>query len=153
MTSDTYPVEILEFLERHQARYEVRPYYVLVDQRPVGSPPGQQRIQAGFEVDLYGAVEKAQWPPTGRDEAPRIVEYFTTMTKEIQTRVGQHCSVEIIRSPATLCLDTREHFQPQAMLRILITHTRGLDQPSGPVEERVLNAIREMLGQLGLKQT
>jgi hypothetical protein len=80
-----------------------------------------------------------------------IVDYFETVAKDVQSKVVQHCTVEIAAYPESLCLDTREHFQPQATLRFQIRHARGLDQPSGPAEERALDAVREALRELGVK--
>src|SRR5690349_17628253 len=33
--------------------YEVSPYYVVDEERPVGRPVSMKRIQAGFDVNLY----------------------------------------------------------------------------------------------------
>jgi hypothetical protein len=52
----------------------------------------------------------------------------------------------------SLVLDTHQYFQPEATLRIRISHTRGLDQPGGPSEEQALNGVREMLHRLEVKQ-
>jgi hypothetical protein len=144
--------DVHEILKRHGARYEVRPYYILLDQRPVGAPPIQLRVQAGFDVDLYGALEKEQFPLFGSEGARMLVDYLKTVAQGIQAKAGQHCEIEIIPSTDSLSLDTHQHFQPQAMLRIRITHNRGLDQPEGPPEEQALKAIRETLRELGVRE-
>ena len=66
--------------------------------------------------------------------------------------VGQQYTIEIIPYVDSLVLDTHEHFQPEVMLRIRISHGRGLDQPEGPPEEKALNAIRETLHELEVRQ-
>jgi hypothetical protein len=38
------------------------------------------------------------------------------------------------------------------MLRIRISHDRGLDQPEGPAEEQALRAILESLRELKVRQ-
>src|SRR5262249_26309776 len=45
--------KLREFLLQHGARYEVSPYYVLLDVRTFGVPPVQRKVQAGFDLDLY----------------------------------------------------------------------------------------------------
>jgi hypothetical protein len=59
------------------------------------------------------------------------------------------CSIEVIPFASTVILDTRRHFQPEGMIRIRITHARGIDQPLGPTEETALKAILVHLHALG----
>lgn len=42
-------------LGRTSIRHEVSPYYILLDERPLGAPPIERRVQRGFDVDLYGS--------------------------------------------------------------------------------------------------
>ncbi len=53
--------------QEHHAFYEVSPYYVLLDERPVGLPATTRNIHAGFNVDVYGVRtednEPAMPPP------------------------------------------------------------------------------------------
>jgi hypothetical protein len=51
---------------------------------------------------------------------------------------------------STVVIDTRRRFQPEGMIRIRITHTRGLDQPCGPPEETALKATLNQLHDLGI---
>ena len=60
---------VREIAQRYHVYYEVRPYYVVVDQRPAGAPPIEQKVQAGFDVNLYGALEKEQLPLFSSEEA------------------------------------------------------------------------------------
>src|SRR5260370_20409502 len=143
--SDVREAYVHEVLEQHHARYEVRPYYVVLDQRPAGAPPREQRIQAGFDVDVYGTLEREQLPLYRSEGARTVVNYFQTIAQQIQSKVGQQCTIEVIPYADSMILDTHQHFQPQAMLRIRISHDRGLDQPEGPPEEQALMAIRETL--------
>jgi len=152
MASDVREVDIHEVLERHQVRYEVRPYYVVLDQRPVDAPPIQQRVQAGFDVDLYGTLEKEELPLFQSEGARRVVDYFETIAKEIQLKVGHKCTIEIMPFIDSLVLDTHQHFQPQAMLRIRISHARGLDQPEGSPEEQALITIQGRLRELKVRE-
>jgi hypothetical protein len=59
MATDVHKADIHDVLERYHVRYEVRPYYVVLDQRPAGAPSVERRIQAGFNVDLYATLEKS----------------------------------------------------------------------------------------------
>ena len=137
--------------QRHRVRYEVRPYYVFFEQRPPGAPSVGQRIHAGFDVDLFGTLDKMEVPRLLREEGDIVFGYFEAVAREVQSQVGQGCTVEIIGYPDSLVLDS--HFQPQAMVRIRISHSRGLDQSEGPAEEQALNAIRDKLHALGLRES
>src|SRR5260370_2851011 len=43
-----------ELFIRHHSRYEVSPYFVVLDVRTFGVPPSRRRIHSGFNLDLYG---------------------------------------------------------------------------------------------------
>jgi hypothetical protein len=62
------------------------------------------------------------------------------------------CSIEVMPFRATVILDTRKHFPPEAMLRIRITHGRGLGKAAGEPEERTLKEIESQLHNLGVSQ-
>jgi hypothetical protein len=153
MTTDVRKADIHEVLGRYHVRYEVRPYYVIWDQRPEAAPATQQKVQAGFDVDLYAAAEKYQVPTFDSEDAHIVMDYFESLAREVQSAAGQHCTVEVIPSPDSLVLDTQKHFQPQVMLQIRISHERGLDQPAGPSEEQAVQAIREALHELGVRES
>lgn len=144
MASNVDKVDIHDVLERHQVHYEVHPYYVAT---PIG-----QRVQAGFDVDLYGTLETWHLPLFGSEEGHGVVHYFESVAQETQLEVGHQCTVEIIADSDSLTLDPQHHFRPQAMLRIRISHDRGLDQPKGPAEEQALQAIRERLYELKVRE-
>jgi hypothetical protein len=153
MPSDIREMDVQGVLHRHNVRYEVRPYYVVLEQRPAGATPVEKKIRAAFDLDLYGALDKIQLPLFEGDEGREVVAYFETMAKEIQSRAdNDHTKVEVMPYADSLVLDTHQHFRPEVVLRIRITHARGLDQPAGPSEEQVLSDIRERLHQLEVKQ-
>jgi hypothetical protein len=152
MASDVRKVDIQDVLERHHVHYEVRPYYVVLYQRPAGAEPVERRIQAGFDVDLYGTPQTLQMPLYGGEEARKVMGHFESVAREIQSTVGQHCTVEIIPYSDSLILDTQHHFRPEAMCRIRISHCRGLDQPEGPAEEQALEAVRKTLRELQITE-
>lgn len=140
-------------LARFHARYEVSPYFVVWDQRPEGAPPVEQRVQAGFNVNVYAAVEKYQVPRSDTLAARTIIDYFESLAQEVQSAAGNQCRVEVIPHADSLVLDTREHLQPEAVLEIRISHERGLDQPSGPSEQKAVKAVREALAELGVRES
>jgi hypothetical protein len=153
MASDIRETEVHEILEQHHVWYEVCPYHVLLERRPVGGPPLDQRIPAGFDVDLYGAVEKMELPFPHREEGLKVAEYFRTVTREIQAETEKHgTQIEVLPEANSLALDTHQNLGPEALLRIRISHGRGLDQPGGPFEEQALRGIQEMLHALGVKR-
>jgi hypothetical protein len=142
-----------DVLERHHARYEVRPYYEMFDLRPVGAPEIIKRVQAGFDVDLYGNLIENETLPLYRSEGARmVVAYFENIAKQIQSKVGQQCTVQVITCDDALVLDSRHNFQREAMLRIRIGHSRGLDQAAGPPEEQALEAIRQTLRGMNVRE-
>jgi hypothetical protein len=148
VASDAREADIHKLLEHYHVRYEVRPFYVVSDQRPVGVAPIDQRVQAGFDVNLYGTLEKMQLPLYRSEEARTLVDYFETIAGDIQSKAGQLCTIEVTFDENSVVLDTHEHFQPEAVLRIRISHARGLEQPEGSSEEQALGAIRETLRKL-----
>lgn len=151
MAIDVGQAEVHGVFQRHQVRYEVRPYYVLFEQRPPGAPSISQRIQAGFDIDLFGTLDKMQVPRLLREEGDIVIGYFEAVAREVQSKVGQRCTVEVEGYPDSLVLDS--HFQPQAMVRIQISHCRGVDQPEGASEEQALEAIRDKLHALGIRES
>ena len=152
MMADPREADVREVLKEHDARYEVHPYYVVLDQRPAGAPPVEHRVRAGFEVDLYGTLENRQLP-IHDTKAQMVVNYFEAIARDIQTKVGQDCTVDIIASPESVVLDVHDSFRPLALLRIQISHARGLEQPEGPAEEQALKSMQETLRRLDVKQT
>jgi hypothetical protein len=140
---------VREVIQQRRAFYGVSPYYVVREERPNGAPAATRRIQAGFDIDVYGI--KASLEP---EPSPDYVLAYAALQKMVETvllHTSDHCSIEVIPFPSTVILDTRRHLQPEDMLRIRITHTRGLDQPAGASEERALKEIQEQLNVLGVK--
>ena len=60
------------------------------------------------------------------------------------------CSIEVIPFGSTIVLDTRDHLQPMPMLRIRITHNRGVHEPAGTAEQEALKAVEAQLSNLGI---
>jgi hypothetical protein len=137
--------------QEYHAFYEVSPYYVLLDERPLGRPATTRRVQAGFHVDVYGVRQEDNEPamPPPHDYAVGYAEL-----QEIAERASQHatdsCSLEVIPFPSTAIIDSRNRGQVEAMIRIQISHGRGLDQPAGLPEQRALEEVERELESLGI---
>jgi hypothetical protein len=86
-------------------------------------------------------------------EGDLVIGYFEAVAREVQSKVGQQCTVEVVSYPDSLYLDTHHGFQPEAMLTIRISHSRSLDQPYGPAEEQALKAVLETLDGLDVRQS
>jgi hypothetical protein len=134
---------IHELIEQHHAFYEVLPYYIV--QETQGTT---KRIQAGFDIDVYGIKPSDEQHP-GRDYALGYVA-LEKLVATILQHTGDSCSVEVIPFPSTVVIDTKKQFREEGMLRIRIAH-KGL-QAAGKPEERVLNDIKERLHDMGLRQ-
>ena len=142
--------DIRSLIKEHHAFYEVLPYYVVLEERPVGRPATTRRVQAGFDIDIYGERTKndTSWTPPpekyglGYAELQRIAE-----------TVSQHatgsCSLEVIPSPSTVVFDIRDHGKMEATFRIRISHGRGLDQPAGLPEQGALEEVAKELKSMG----
>ena len=145
------PDDIRSLLKEHHAFYEVSPYYVLLDERPVGLPATTRRVQAGFNVDVYGIRTEDNEPamPPPHEYALGYAEL-----QKLAERVSQHatdsCSLEVIPFPSTAIIDSRNHGQVEAMIRIQISHERGLNQPAGSPEQRALEEVERELRTLGI---
>ena len=134
-----------ELVEQHDAFYQVLPYYILQEEPTHRTT---KRIQAGFDIDVYGAKASNEQHP-GRDYVLGYVA-LEKLVEAILLHTANACSVEVIPFPSTVVFDAKRHFQEEGMLRITITH-KGL-QPAGETEERALKEIKERLHDLGLRQ-
>ena len=134
-----------EVIEQHHAFYEVLPYYMV---QAEGTSGTTKRIQAGFDIDVYGIKPSHEKHP-GRDY---LLGYLALqkLVETILPTIGSACSVEVISFPSTVVVDTKSQFQEEGMLRIRLLR-KGL-QTSGEPEERALKEIKEHLHHLGLRQ-
>jgi hypothetical protein len=152
MAIDIRVSDLCDLLEQYHLHYEVCPYYVLLDQRAAGDTTSTQRIQAGFDVNLYGNLEKPQFPLFRSEAANRLVDYFQSIARGIQLRAGNRCTIEITPCTNSVILDPRQTFRPEGMLRIRISHDRGLQHAQGPSEELALKALQDVLSELGIRR-
>jgi len=135
-------------IQQHHAFYEVSPYYVVLEESHGKPRSSTLRIQAGFDIDVYGARTNGE-PEPSPDYAQGI-EALQKIAESTAHHTSDSCSVEIIAFPSTVILDAKNHLQEEAILRIRVSHYRGLDQPAGPAEQRALDEIEKQLRSLGV---
>lgn len=142
--------DMAELIEQHHPYFEVLPYYVLLESHPLGSPPTTRRVQAGFDVDVYG--DRVNSKPGITEDYSLAQSLLDDLAHTVSAHADSACSVEVIPFDDTTYFDTRRHFQPEARLRLRISHQRGLEQPLGPAEQAVLKEVKERLNALGITQ-
>ena len=143
-----------ELFIRHQARYEVSQYFVIADDRTYGRPPIQRRIPAGFDLDLYAAGPNHGSVLSFQDgELRKTLDELSAACAEAIAHVRENSRFEIFPFEGSLILDVKRHFEPEALVRIRITHFRGVDQPAGASEDDARAHLEERLRSLGVKRT
>jgi len=141
-----------ELFTKHHTRVEVSPYFVALDVRPFGAPPIQQKIQAGFDLDLYANGLKHGSLSFENGELQETVNELCAACGQAIAHAKENCQIEIIPFNTTLVFDTQSHLQPEALVRIRLSHPGGLDQPAGANEEKALADLLERLHSLGVRR-
>ena len=141
-----------ELFTKHHTRLEVSPYFVVLDVRTFGLPPTQRRIQAGFDLDLYANGLKQGSLSFENGDLHETVNELYAACEEAIAPAKENCDIEIIPIDATLVLDTQNHLQPEALLRIRLSHPGGLGEPAGANEEKALADLLERLHSLGVRR-
>ncbi len=137
-------------IKEHHAFYEVLPYYLLLEERHGSSSAVTRRVQAGFDVEIYGVNIKDEFMVPGPD--PHYALGYAQLQKiveKVSHRVDHSCSLEVIPFHSTFVLDSRNQ-TVEAMIRIRISHRRGVDQPAGLPEQHTLEEIENQLHGLGI---
>ncbi|PWT97651.1 MAG: hypothetical protein C5B51_30985 [Terriglobia bacterium] len=137
-------------IQEHHAYYEVLPYYVLIEEGHGSPAANTRRVQAGFDIDVYGRRVEDKLPSDSPNYAQAYAE-LQKLAEHAPRQPGSTCSIEVMTFGSTIFLDTRNHFQPLAMLRIRVSHCGDLSEPFGRAEEQALKEIERQLQQLGLK--
>jgi hypothetical protein len=145
------PENIQQLLKRYRAFYEVSPYHVVVEEGHGSAGVTRRIVQAGFDVDIHAVSNKNELelpPPAeyafGCAELKKIADAVSHKAKE--------SSIEVISFPATVLSEAREQFRSEAVVRIRISHWRGMDQPFGLAERHALKEIEEQLQALGMRR-
>ncbi len=139
---------VRDIVEGRHPFCEVASYYVVLPQ-PNGAAGPMRRIQAGFDVDVY-------WMMNGsRADMPADYSRLELAAKAIAasalSRVTDSCWIDVVPFNSTVFIDTRRDFQPLAMLRIRVSHGRGLEHPVGAPEASALKEVMEQLQDLGVR--
>jgi hypothetical protein len=138
-------------VKEYRAFYEVSPYYVLLDERPVGLPATTRTVQSGFNVDVYGVKTEDTEPsmPPPQEYALGYAE-LQKLAQKVSQHASDSCSLEVIPFPWTAIIDSRTRGQVEAMIRVQISHWRGLNQPAGLPEKQALEEFERELKSLGI---
>jgi hypothetical protein len=141
---------IHSLVHEHQAFYEVRPYYVVVEEREGDLPPVTHQIQGGFDIDIYGVNTNNRFEAPGPDPDYALgCAELQKLAEEASLHASDRCTVEVTPFSSTAILDFRNH-AVEATIQIRIHHYRGLDQPFGPPEQRALDDVVKRLEDLGM---
>jgi hypothetical protein len=146
-------LDLRALFQDHQTFYEVWPYYVLLDERPEGRSPVRRKVQAGFDVDLYAAGKRQQLElADGNPDVPVLAMALEEAARLIVPAAKERSEIQILPFENSLVLDTHRNLRAEALVRIRITHNRGLDKPEGPAEEEALSEIRKKLENYGVHE-
>ena len=142
---------IRQVIEKHRPFYEVEPYYVFLEEGHGTPAVKTRRIQAGFDVNVYGM--KTSDDPGLPGLSPGYALGYASildLTKTIQSHATDACSIEVIPFGSIAVLDIKSYLQPQAMLQIWIIHQCGLEQSAGKAEQHALEEMEKELRHLGV---
>src|SRR3974390_120975 len=95
-------------IKEHHAFYEVLPYYLLLEERHGSSSVMTRRVQAGFDVEIYGVNIKDEFKVPGPD--PHYALGYAQLQKIVEKashRVDHSCYLEVIPFDSTFILDSR----------------------------------------------
>lgn len=144
---------ISDLIQRQHLFYQVSPYYVLDVEQPEGLRPIRRRVQAGFDVDLYATgAEKPLELTLGDQQLHSTLNDLEEVARELLPPPVDGSDVAIVPFEDSLVLDTHRNLRHEAVVRIRITHWRGLSEPEGPPEEEALFQIRKKLRQSGVPE-
>lgn len=138
-------------IQEHHAFYEVLPYEVVVDDANGGLTLTTRRVHAGFDIDIYGESLKKELVIPGPDPDYTLgFSELQNIAKELSHHATDSCSLEVSEFPSTVFFDLRRHGKPEALLRIRISHYRGLNAPAGLPEQRALEELEKELKSMGI---
>ncbi len=141
---------IRSLIEEHHAFYEVLPYYAPVENGHPGHPVGIQRIQAGFNVDIYGVRTADDEPaPAPAEEYGLGWAELLKIAGTVSEYMADSCSLEVIPFPSVAIIDARDG-KVESLLRLRISHRAGIDGPVGVSEQRALDEVEKRLNAMGL---
>ena len=140
--------DIRQILESHRCFLEISPYYVVAEDRPPAGPVSVRRVQAGFDLDIYGV--KMSREPDPPAEYWLVYNRLKEVADAVRRENNRTSSIEVIPYGSTIVLDTKNHLQPMALMRIRIAHTGDIHEPAGPAEQQALRSVETQLSSLGV---
>jgi hypothetical protein len=145
--------DLRQLAKAYHAFYEVLPYEVLIEEKGGSLSATTRKIQYGFDVDIYGVNPNTrvgkQLALPGHDPGYALASAeVLKIAKDMSRNTDPSCAIEVISFPSRIVMG--DHAQVLGMLRIKISHRGSIDQPSGPLEQQVLNEIVGQLQRLGI---
>jgi hypothetical protein len=137
-----------QLIQEHRPFYEVLPYNVVIDDAHGKAVCTTRRIQAGFDIDIYG-LKTSAGPGLSADYG-RAYSLLLQIVEETSRHTTNSCCIEVIPFGSTVFFDARDNLRAEAMLRIRITHAGNLDQPVDVPEQHILEEIEGQLRDLGI---
>jgi hypothetical protein len=142
------PGDIHQILESHHCFLEISPYYVVAEDRPAGGPVSVRRVQAGFDLDIYGI--KMSREPDPPAEYWLVYNRLKEVADAVRRENNRASSIDVIPYGSTIVLDAKNHLQPMALMRIRIMHSGDIHEPAGAAEQQALRSIEAQLASLGV---
>ena len=140
--------DIRQIFESHNCFLEISPYYIVTDDRPPGGPVNVRRVQAGFDVDIYGV--KMSREPDPPAEYWLVYNRLKEIADAVRRENNRASSIDVIPYGSTIVLDTKNHLEPMALMRIRIMHRGDIHEPAGAAEQQALRSVEAQLSNLGV---
>ena len=86
---------IRQLITEHHAYYEVLPYYVVIEERHGSPTANTHRVQAGFDIDIYGTRMENELPLHSHKYALGYAE-LQKIAEETSDHPSTSCSIEVI---------------------------------------------------------
>jgi hypothetical protein len=138
-------------IKKYSAFYEVLPYYVVVEEKHGSGAPIARRIQAGYDVDIYGVNIKHDMSMPGPDPDYRLAGAdLEKIAEEVSHHTGGSCSVEVISFPSRIVIDIKNRARVEGMFRIRISRFGSLDEAAGMPEQNALDEVKKHLDGSGM---
>lgn len=140
-------MNVQDLVKKYHAFYEVSPYNILLTEKHGSLPDTNRTIQAGFDVDIYGLNPTKKPEPPGADPNYKLAcaELRKIAEKVSDQHTNEFCSLEVIPFSSRFVLGGSSHNEVQGMLRIRISHHRGLDRPADLPEQQALKELEAQL--------
>ena len=141
---------IVPLVKEHRAFYEVSPYYLVLQEKH-GLEATTRSLQGGFDVDIYGVNTRNElaFPASDRHYTLGCAA-LRKIAGEVSDHTSGSCVLEVIPFSSRIVFDNRNSDTVEGMIRIRISHRRGLDQPSGLAEEHALDELENQLQGIGV---